>query len=192
MSLSAARFVASRAMARRAPVQQQKRGIVDYLTNYPDKVRCSYTWNECMMIVHFVSLFGTQLGAERLSNEFQNWLSLFSQKLKSLVLERGLFETITTKSPKLNVLVDFFFNLGQWTQKNSMQRRNTAWRVQPDMVEAIVWQDGRWIRVCSCWNGSIPPSKWILLLGHRQGKDWIRTATALLLSESTVLYNTTM
>jgi len=25
-------------MTRRAPVQQQRRGIVDYLTNYPDKV----------------------------------------------------------------------------------------------------------------------------------------------------------
>ena len=39
MSLPATRIVAARAMARRAPVQQQKRGIVDYLTNYPDKVR---------------------------------------------------------------------------------------------------------------------------------------------------------
>lgn len=40
MSLAASRFIATRALARRAPVQQQKRGIIDYLTNYPDKV-CS-------------------------------------------------------------------------------------------------------------------------------------------------------
>jgi hypothetical protein len=39
MSLAATRFVATRVMARRGPVQQQKRGIIDYLTNYPDKVR---------------------------------------------------------------------------------------------------------------------------------------------------------
>ena len=39
MSLSASRIVVGRAMTRRAPVQQQKRKIVDYLTNYPDKVR---------------------------------------------------------------------------------------------------------------------------------------------------------
>jgi ribosomal protein L16/L10AE len=39
MSLAASRIVATRAMARRVTVQQeQKRGIVDYLTNYPDKV----------------------------------------------------------------------------------------------------------------------------------------------------------
>lgn len=40
MSLAASRIVATRALARRAaPIQQQqKRGIVDYLTNYPDKV----------------------------------------------------------------------------------------------------------------------------------------------------------
>jgi hypothetical protein len=39
MSLAATRFIATRAMTRKAPVQQQKRGIVDYLTNYPDRVR---------------------------------------------------------------------------------------------------------------------------------------------------------
>ena len=39
MSLAASRLVATRALARRAPAQQQKRGIFDYLTNYPDKVR---------------------------------------------------------------------------------------------------------------------------------------------------------
>lgn len=41
MSLAASRIVATRAIARRVTVQQhgQKRGIVDYLTNYPDKVR---------------------------------------------------------------------------------------------------------------------------------------------------------
>ncbi|KAL3941008.1 MAG: hypothetical protein SGBAC_004549 [Bacillariaceae sp.] len=38
MTLSAARVVAARSVSRRAPVQQQKRTIVDYLTNYPDKV----------------------------------------------------------------------------------------------------------------------------------------------------------
>lgn len=38
MTLSAARVVATRAASRKAPLQQQKRGIVDYLTNYPDKV----------------------------------------------------------------------------------------------------------------------------------------------------------
>ena len=39
MTFSAARIIATRTVARRAPVQQQqKRGIVDYLTNYPDKV----------------------------------------------------------------------------------------------------------------------------------------------------------
>mmetsp|Transcript_17365 Transcript_17365/g.30273 ORF Transcript_17365/g.30273 Transcript_17365/m.30273 type:complete len:100 (-) Transcript_17365:176-475(-) len=38
MSLAATRIIAARAVTRRAPVQQQKRGIVDYLTNYPDKV----------------------------------------------------------------------------------------------------------------------------------------------------------
>mmetsp|Transcript_8562 Transcript_8562/g.18452 ORF Transcript_8562/g.18452 Transcript_8562/m.18452 type:complete len:100 (+) Transcript_8562:132-431(+) len=38
MSLAASRIVATRAMARRAPVQHQRRGIVGYLTNYPDKV----------------------------------------------------------------------------------------------------------------------------------------------------------
>ena len=39
MSLAATRFMATRALTRKAPVQQQKRGIVDYLTNYPDRVR---------------------------------------------------------------------------------------------------------------------------------------------------------
>jgi hypothetical protein len=49
MSISATRFVVARAMTRsRASAQQQKRGIVDYLTNYPDKVsrgrrRCCWT-----------------------------------------------------------------------------------------------------------------------------------------------------
>ncbi|KAG7364822.1 hypothetical protein IV203_038025 [Nitzschia inconspicua] len=40
MSLAASRIVATRAVARRmtVPQQQQKRGIIDYLTNYPDKV----------------------------------------------------------------------------------------------------------------------------------------------------------
>mmetsp|Transcript_116068 Transcript_116068/g.163129 ORF Transcript_116068/g.163129 Transcript_116068/m.163129 type:complete len:100 (+) Transcript_116068:49-348(+) len=38
MSLAATRVVAARALVRRVPAQQQKRGIVDYLTNYPDKV----------------------------------------------------------------------------------------------------------------------------------------------------------
>jgi hypothetical protein len=38
MSFAASRVIATRALSRRAPVQQQKRGIVDYLTNYPDKV----------------------------------------------------------------------------------------------------------------------------------------------------------
>jgi hypothetical protein len=41
MSLAASRIIATRALTRRAPVAQQKRGIVDYLTNYPDKVRAS-------------------------------------------------------------------------------------------------------------------------------------------------------
>ena len=39
MTLFAARAVAVRSVSRKAPVQQQKRTIVDYLTNYPDKVR---------------------------------------------------------------------------------------------------------------------------------------------------------
>jgi hypothetical protein len=41
MSLAASRTIVTRALARRAPLQhqQQKRGIIDYLTNYPDKVR---------------------------------------------------------------------------------------------------------------------------------------------------------
>ena len=39
MTLSAARAVAVRNVSRKAPVQQQRRTIVDYLTNYPDKVR---------------------------------------------------------------------------------------------------------------------------------------------------------
>lgn len=45
MSLAASRIVATRAMARRVTTQpqQQKRGIVDYLTNYPDKVRTHAT-----------------------------------------------------------------------------------------------------------------------------------------------------
>ncbi|CAJ1953739.1 unnamed protein product [Cylindrotheca closterium] len=38
MTLSAARAIAVRSVSRKAPVQQQKRTIVDYLTNYPDKV----------------------------------------------------------------------------------------------------------------------------------------------------------
>jgi hypothetical protein len=38
MSLAATRILATRAITRKAPVQQQKRGIIDYLTNYPDKV----------------------------------------------------------------------------------------------------------------------------------------------------------
>lgn len=38
MTLSVARTAAARAISRKAPIQQQKRGIVDYLTNYPDKV----------------------------------------------------------------------------------------------------------------------------------------------------------
>mmetsp|Transcript_9169 Transcript_9169/g.22485 ORF Transcript_9169/g.22485 Transcript_9169/m.22485 type:complete len:99 (-) Transcript_9169:1057-1353(-) len=38
MSLSTSRLLFARCMTRRAPVKQQKRGIVDYLTNYPDKV----------------------------------------------------------------------------------------------------------------------------------------------------------
>jgi hypothetical protein len=38
MSLSAARVAAARTVSRKAPVQLQKRGIVNYLTNYPDKV----------------------------------------------------------------------------------------------------------------------------------------------------------
>jgi len=38
MSLPASRIVVGRALTRRASVHQQKRGIVDYLTNYPDKV----------------------------------------------------------------------------------------------------------------------------------------------------------
>ena len=43
MSLAATRVIASRTLARRAPVAQQKRqfGFIDYLTNYPDKVRRS-------------------------------------------------------------------------------------------------------------------------------------------------------
>lgn len=40
MSLAASRVIASRTLARRVALQQQqKRGIIDYLTNYPDKVR---------------------------------------------------------------------------------------------------------------------------------------------------------
>jgi hypothetical protein len=39
MSLAASRIIATRALARRAPVKEQKRGFIDYLTNYPDKVR---------------------------------------------------------------------------------------------------------------------------------------------------------
>lgn len=38
MSLAATRVIASRTLVRRATAEQQKRGIVDYLTNYPDKV----------------------------------------------------------------------------------------------------------------------------------------------------------
>eukprot|EP00533_Pseudo-nitzschia_delicatissima_P001883 CAMPEP_0116077946 /NCGR_PEP_ID=MMETSP0327-20121206/340_1 /TAXON_ID=44447 /ORGANISM="Pseudo-nitzschia delicatissima, Strain B596" /LENGTH=98 /DNA_ID=CAMNT_0003568459 /DNA_START=97 /DNA_END=393 /DNA_ORIENTATION=+ len=67
MSLSATRIVATRAMARRAPVQQQKRGIVDYLTNYPDKV------NEFKKI-HCKG--GTQLGESN-----PTWLKQSSDKL---------------------------------------------------------------------------------------------------------------
>ena len=43
MSLAASRIATTRALAARAPVQHQKRGIVDYLTKYPDKVM---TWME--------------------------------------------------------------------------------------------------------------------------------------------------
>ena len=51
MSLAASRVVATRALARRAPVQQQKRGIFDYLTNYPDKVRhVSCRWRRCVSL----------------------------------------------------------------------------------------------------------------------------------------------
>ena len=39
MSLAASRVIAQRALSRTAPAQFQKRGIVDYLTNYPNKVR---------------------------------------------------------------------------------------------------------------------------------------------------------
>ena len=39
MSLAASRVIAHRAIARNPPAQFQKRGIVDYLTNYPNKVR---------------------------------------------------------------------------------------------------------------------------------------------------------
>jgi hypothetical protein len=38
MTLSIARVAAARTISRKAPVQEQKRGIVNYLTNYPDKV----------------------------------------------------------------------------------------------------------------------------------------------------------
>eukprot|EP00428_Durinskia_dybowskii_P016564 CAMPEP_0170211308 /NCGR_PEP_ID=MMETSP0116_2-20130129/5270_1 /TAXON_ID=400756 /ORGANISM="Durinskia baltica, Strain CSIRO CS-38" /LENGTH=99 /DNA_ID=CAMNT_0010461843 /DNA_START=61 /DNA_END=360 /DNA_ORIENTATION=+ len=38
MSLAATRVIASRTLVRKATVQQQKRGFIDYLTNYPDKV----------------------------------------------------------------------------------------------------------------------------------------------------------
>jgi len=38
MTLSAARAAAVRNVSRKASVRNQKRSIVDYLTNYPDKV----------------------------------------------------------------------------------------------------------------------------------------------------------
>ena len=38
MSLAATRMIAARTLVRRAPVKEQKRGIIDYLTNYPDRV----------------------------------------------------------------------------------------------------------------------------------------------------------
>jgi hypothetical protein len=43
MSLAASRVIATRALSRRAHVHQQKRGIIDYLTNYPDKVRSPWS-----------------------------------------------------------------------------------------------------------------------------------------------------
>ena len=50
MTFSAARIIATRTVARRAPVQQQqKRGIVDYLTNYPDKVRLGIAIDTCFI-----------------------------------------------------------------------------------------------------------------------------------------------
>ena len=53
MSLSATRFVVARAMTRsRASAQQQKRGIVDYLTNYPDKVSRS-CWTTLLFVFPF-------------------------------------------------------------------------------------------------------------------------------------------
>mmetsp|Transcript_26665 Transcript_26665/g.57168 ORF Transcript_26665/g.57168 Transcript_26665/m.57168 type:complete len:99 (-) Transcript_26665:122-418(-) len=67
MSLSASKIVVARAMTRRAPVRQQKRGIVDYLTNYPDKV------NEVKKIQ---CKGGTQLGESN-----PTWLKQSSDKV---------------------------------------------------------------------------------------------------------------
>lgn len=45
MSLAATtRIVAARTLVRRAPVKEQKRGIIDYLTNYPDRVSFLCLW----------------------------------------------------------------------------------------------------------------------------------------------------
>jgi hypothetical protein len=61
--------------------------------------------------------------------------------------------------------------VGQRNQKDSMQRRNTARRVESNMVKATFGQVGRWIRVLCRWTRIVQVSKRILLLGHGQGKD---------------------
>ncbi len=62
-------------------------------------------------------------------------------------------------------------SVGKRIQEDPVQRRNTARRSQSNMVEAIVGQDGRRIRVCCCRNGIGQTRKWILQVGHGQGKD---------------------
>jgi len=143
MSLStASRMIAARAITRRAPVQQQRRGIVDYLTNYPDKVS-----------------FRTQPRFYT-SNSF----TCFRIKTNTSVLSGGCFQMIGIVWMYSNSVLrkNATHFPGQRNQKDSMQRGNAARRGQPNVVEAIFRQDGSWIRVCGRWNGTFPSGKWIL------------------------------
>ena len=67
MSLAASRIAVTRALTARAPVQQQKRGIVDYLTKYPDKVRACGLVRATKGIVKYP--FGFGMGPGYYSNQ---------------------------------------------------------------------------------------------------------------------------
>lgn len=66
MSLcSGSRIAARRVMMVRHPAQQQKRSIVDYLTNYPDKVRIIYLFSTFSFFPFLVSPFVPNWKKER-------------------------------------------------------------------------------------------------------------------------------